>query len=103
MLPRLIQRDPGDETDAHRLIRFDDTRTGSIRLECSCGEWSAIGLDQQSLNDACVAFDRHVEPTPIREYVCGEDFCDECGDCLACYGSDPCFDGGSHRGRRKVA
>lgn len=22
--------------------------------------------------------------------VCGEDFCDRCGDCLACYGSDGC-------------
>ena len=25
--------------------------------------------------------------------VCGTDFCDGCGDCLACYGSDPCPDG----------
>lgn len=24
------------------------------------------------------------------EPVCGEDFCDKCGDCLDCYGSDPC-------------
>ena len=22
--------------------------------------------------------------------VCGVDFCDECGDCLACYGPDEC-------------
>ncbi len=22
---------------------------------------------------------------------CGEDFCDACGDCLACCGEDPCF------------
>jgi len=22
---------------------------------------------------------------------CGEDFCDTCGDCLACYGDDPCY------------
>lgn len=21
---------------------------------------------------------------------CGEDFCDHCGDCLHCYGGDPC-------------
>jgi len=27
--------------------------------------------------------------------LCGEDFCDECGDCLQCYGDDPCF-GGVH-------
>lgn len=32
----------------------------------------------------------------IAEYVtadpeCGEDFCDTCGDCLACYGGDPCY------------
>lgn len=26
------------------------------------------------------------------EPVCGEDFCDECGDCLKCYG-DVCSDG----------
>lgn len=25
--------------------------------------------------------------------VCGEDFCDTCGDCLSCYGGDPCYDG----------
>jgi hypothetical protein len=24
-------------------------------------------------------------------WVCGSDFCDQCGDCLACYGSDPCY------------
>ena len=29
--------------------------------------------------------------------VCGEDFCDECGDCLACYGSDPCYYDKKHR------
>lgn len=22
---------------------------------------------------------------PNYQYVCGEDFCDDCGDCLACY------------------
>lgn len=27
---------------------------------------------------------------------CGEDFCDRCGDCLDCYGSDPCANGGEH-------
>lgn len=27
-----------------------------------------------------------VEAVPIH----GEDFCDSCGDCLSCYGSDPC-------------
>lgn len=29
------------------------------------------------------------------EPECGEDFCDQCGDCLACYGGDPCEDGES--------
>lgn len=24
-------------------------------------------------------------------WVCGADFCDRCGDCLACYGSDSCY------------
>jgi hypothetical protein len=26
--------------------------------------------------------------------ICGEDFCDLCGDCLACYSGDPCPEGG---------
>jgi hypothetical protein len=26
---------------------------------------------------------------------CGKDFCDQCGDCLCCYGDDPC---GMHEG-----
>ena len=26
--------------------------------------------------------------------ICGTDFCDECGDCLYCYGGDECRDGG---------
>ncbi len=26
--------------------------------------------------------------------VCGRDFCDECGDCLACNGSEPCYHDG---------
>ena len=30
------------------------------------------------------------------EYVCGEDFCDTCGDCLVCYIGDECRDGGHH-------
>lgn len=29
--------------------------------------------------------------------VCGEDFCDRCGDCLYCYSEGPCLDGKSHR------
>lgn len=28
--------------------------------------------------------------------VCGEDFCEMCGDCLFCFGDDPCLDDGSH-------
>lgn len=30
--------------------------------------------------------------------ICGQDFCDACGDCLACYSSSPCFytDDGVH-------
>lgn len=30
------------------------------------------------------------------EPICGEDFCDICGDCLVCYADDPCKDGGDH-------
>lgn len=30
-------------------------------------------------------------------HVHGEDFCDSCGDCLDCYGDEPCHpDGGAH-------
>lgn len=29
--------------------------------------------------------------------VCGEHFCDNCGDCLVCYGDDECFHGPYHR------
>lgn len=25
---------------------------------------------------------------------CRKDFCDSCGDCLACYGHEPCYVGG---------
>jgi len=36
---------------------------------------------------------RIVESTP----KCSEDFCDRCGECLACYGNeDPCVDGRDH-------
>ena len=29
--------------------------------------------------------------------ICGEDFCDRCGDCLHCYADDECGgDGGYH-------
>lgn len=37
------------------------------------------------------------------EPIHGEDFCEYCGDCLSCYGSDACFDyatnmtAGNHR------
>jgi hypothetical protein len=27
---------------------------------------------------------------------CGEVFCDRCGDCIRCYGDDPCYDEGDH-------
>ena len=29
-----------------------------------------------------------MNPEEIR---CGEVFCDLCGDCIACYGDDPCY------------
>jgi hypothetical protein len=30
-----------------------------------------------------------------REPVCGEDFCDQCGDCLHCDFDSPCYSDGS--------
>ena len=44
----------------------------------------------------CHIFDkdgRKLLRTEEREPVCGQDFCDRCGDCLSCYGSDHCYDG----------
>ena len=35
---------------------------------------------------------KHIE-TLDADPVCGEDFCDKCGDCLACDGGDPCYIG----------
>lgn len=32
------------------------------------------------------------------EPECGKDFCDRCGDCLDCYGGDPCWDGSESAG-----
>lgn len=29
------------------------------------------------------------------EVSCGEDFCEQCGDCLVCYGDDSCWAGGT--------
>ena len=36
---------------------------------------------------------KHLLRTEQAEPKCGEDFCDTCGDCLHCYGSETCFDG----------
>ncbi len=32
---------------------------------------------------------------------CGDAWCEVCGDCLACYGDDPCTDGNEHTWPRK--
>ena len=34
--------------------------------------------------------DRHLGAVRA-EPECGKDFCDSCGDCLRCYGGDPCY------------
>lgn len=39
----------------------------------------------------------HLLRTEDAEPVCGQDFCDTCGECLACYGADPCYGYGEHR------
>lgn len=38
------------------------------------------------------AWDELIE-RPLR---CGNAYCDRCGDCLKCFGDDPCYDGGEH-------
>lgn len=30
------------------------------------------------------------------ELRCGDVYCDRCGDCIYCYGDDPCYDEGDH-------
>ncbi len=37
-------------------------------------------------------FLREEEATP----KCNKDFCDACGECLVCYGEDPCWPDGEH-------
>lgn len=32
------------------------------------------------------------KPTP--EFKCGDKFCEDCGDCLYCYGGEPCYGDG---------
>jgi hypothetical protein len=32
------------------------------------------------------------------EAHCGVDFCERCGDCLACYGGENCWEGGIDNG-----
>lgn len=39
-----------------------------------------------------VIYREEVEVVP----VCGEDYCERCGDCLACYGEDACFVADDH-------
>jgi len=31
-----------------------------------------------------------------KELRCGDVYCDKCGDCIYCYGDDPCYDEGDH-------
>lgn len=31
-------------------------------------------------------------------WACGNDFCDRCGDCMACFGGDACYGGGIDHG-----
>jgi len=43
----------------------------------------------------CTVLDPNDNVLRIEERVpvCGEDFCDRCGDCLVCFSEDPCRDG----------
>jgi hypothetical protein len=40
--------------------------------------------------------------TEERVPECGKDFCDRCGDCLHCYGDDPCISGEEYPAHRWV-
>jgi len=44
-------------------------------------------------NEEGTKYIRGEQATP----VCGVDFCDNCGDCLACYGEFECHDASSHQ------
>jgi hypothetical protein len=39
---------------------------------------------------------KHKSCDRFRPPVCGEDFCDACGDCLYCYAEDTCAVTGDH-------
>lgn len=44
------------------------------------------------LRMSVLCIDRRLLPTT---HVCGRDFCDLCGDCMVCFGSDDCYADGS--------
>lgn len=50
------------------------------------GSWSEGATVTNYIADKKSAIVTSVEATP----VCGESFCDDCGNCLACDGNDPC-------------
>jgi len=50
-------------------------------------------MTKEIWNEEGTQFIRSEEAIPI----CGVDFCDTCGDCLACFADSMCFEGGSHR------
>lgn len=43
-------------------------------------------MDAVMLNERCEA----VAVVAKAEPICGRDMCDTCGDCLHCYGDEPC-------------
>jgi hypothetical protein len=54
-------------------------RDGFIRDDAVAiaADWAAVGID----------ISRAIEDS---KPVCGKDFCEQCGDCLACYWEDQC-------------
>lgn len=97
--PRFLSEGtPTPDTDA-----FDATfkHTSSMRERGGRAPATISEGGRSSIADGADDTREAVNTSAEKSPVCGEDFCDLCGDCLHCYGSDPCHgnDGGEHQRR----
>ena len=74
----------------------DDGWTAEVTRLATTGERNACSM----LYGACWRAARALgyRDEERGEPECGKDFCDQCGDCLHCYGGDPCCPAGENLG-----
>lgn len=64
------------------------------RLVVTCGrcgdDLTCNGDDDCSIEILDADMTIATPDVPMITYVCGEHFCEACGDCMACYGSEYC-------------